>query len=93
MSKIDRYVMPTTAFVRDAELPLTARALGAWLLSHEPMIRFNVPTIARLNGCGEDQIKNALRALETAGYLSREQVNGTDGKIVGVEYRLAGVGS
>ena len=85
---VDRYVMLANAFVRDAELSLPARAVGAWLLSQAPGFRFNVPTIARLNGCGEDQVKSALRALEARNYLRREQVRGEDGTITGVRYLM-----
>jgi len=84
----DQYVGLANSFVRNPDLPLAARAVGAWLLSHSESYRFSVQGIATANRCGVDQVKAALRALEDGGYLTRQPVKDDAGWFVGIEYLM-----
>lgn len=61
------------AWLRDERLSLRAKGLLGQLLSHSEGWSVSIRSLAEKNNCGRDAIRSAVRELEEAGYLGREQ--------------------
>lgn len=68
---------------RDTRLSLKARGLFLLMWSLPPDWRYTVSGLASVAGCGRDAVKGALRELEAAGYLTREQSHAGNGTFGG----------
>lgn len=66
--------------VNDDRLSFRARGVLAWLLDKPDNWRWSSETLAAAGTEGRDAIRAALRELETVGYLTRDRVQGPDGK-------------
>jgi hypothetical protein len=69
----DQFTQIPNAWLRDKRLSLKAIGLLAQLLSHSPGWSISIAQLARHNDCGLDLIRNAVKELETCGYLERSQ--------------------
>lgn len=78
-------VLPT-AMLRDPRLGLKTKGLFAVMLSLPDGWEYSVSGLAHINGVGRDTIRNALKELEEAGYLTRERTHGEGGKFAGNVY-------
>lgn len=89
----DNFVTVSNAFMRDGQLSLKARGLGAWLMSHRDGWKLSVETIAKTVGekDGVAAVKSALQELEDAGYLTRSQARSASGKLGPMEYVISDV--
>lgn len=67
------------ALLLDGRLTLKARAIACILLSRPPGWEYKVSGLCTLASCGRDAMRAALRELERAGYLQREQPHDADG--------------
>ena len=74
--------------LRDAELNLQTKGLFCMMLSYPPDWTFSIGGLTKDAGCGRDKIRSALRNLENAGYLIREQVHAENGHFSGNCYVL-----
>lgn len=72
---------------------LSVEALGALtkMLSLPPEWDFTVRGLCTICGCGKTIIQRVLREMEEAGYLTRRQLHGENGKFGGNEYIVRSV--
>lgn len=75
-------VLPT-ALLRDPALTLQAKGLFAMMVAYPSDWEYSVRGLAADVGCGRDKIRTALKSLEDAGYLLREQQRGEAGQFSG----------
>lgn len=78
--------MLPNALLRDPRLSIKAKGLACLALSLPPGWEYSVAGLASVCGCGRDMIRGGLKELETAGYLTREQVHDDAGKFGGCRY-------
>lgn len=78
-------VLPN-AMLRDPALSLKTKGLMAVLLGLPEDWRYSISGLAQICGTGKETIRSALRELEEAGYLQREQTHGEGGKFGGNSY-------
>lgn len=76
------------AFIRDRRITWEARAIAAWMASHEATFRFSVDYIVRSGSAGRDKVRKVMAELEAAGYLKRVRVRNPDGSFGALVYRL-----
>lgn len=74
--------------LRDADLNLQTKGLFCMMLSYPPDWTFSIGGLTKDAGCGRDKIRSALKNLEEAGYLIREQVHAENGHFSGNCYVL-----
>jgi hypothetical protein len=72
-----RFTQIPNDWLRDTNLSLKAKGLLAQLLSHADGWSVSIQGLAKVNNCGKDAIRSAVKELEDFGYLSRIQ-NRTD---------------
>jgi hypothetical protein len=68
-----RFTQIPNDWVRDSRLSLKSIGLLAQLLSHSEGWNVTISSLATANNCGRDLIAGAVRELEGAGYLVRQQ--------------------
>lgn len=76
------------AFIRDQTISWEARAIAAWMASHDPTFRFTVDYIVRSGPAGRDKVRRIMKELETAGYLVRVRARNEDGSFGAIVHRL-----
>jgi hypothetical protein len=85
----DNFTIISNALLRDAALSFKARGMAAWLLGHREDFNLTMVRIAQMNACGEAGVRTAVKELEDAGYLVREQVRaGESGQFGETVYHL-----
>lgn len=72
--------------LHDKDLNLQTKGLFCMMQSFPDDWDFSVAGLAAMAGCSRDKIRNALRNLEDAGYLLREQVRAEKGQFSGNIY-------
>lgn len=82
------FTVLTNGVLRDPRLSLKTKGLFAVISSLPDDWRYSVSGLASFCGVGRDAIRAALKELETAGYLTREQLHGEQGKFGGNAYVL-----
>ena len=80
------YTVLPNALLRDPRLSIKAKGLACLTLSLPPGWEYSVAGLASICGCGRDLIRGALKELEQAGYLSREQIHDGNGKFGSCRY-------
>lgn len=73
MQRKGGYTILPNEILRDHELNLQTKGLFCMMLSFPEDWDFSIGGLASVAGCGRDKIRSALRNLEDAGYLIREQ--------------------
>ncbi len=68
------------AWLRDERLSLRSKGLLAQLLTHSNGWSVTIGNLAKVNGCGRDAVRSAVRELEEAGYLTRRQERSDTGE-------------
>lgn len=76
----DNYTIVSNSDVRDAKLSFRARGILCWLLSHKIGFQVTEQSIVDAGPEGRDAVRSALRELEAAGYLRRDQRRRADGR-------------
>lgn len=82
------YTIMSNAWIRDARLSWEARALLAWLISHDPTFTINEDTIINGGNAKRDKVRRMIAELEEYGYLVRSRKRGEGGKLGGVIYTI-----
>jgi hypothetical protein len=84
-----RFTQIPNDWVRDSRLSLKGIGLLAQLLSHSEGWNVTISSLATANNCGRDLIAGAVRELEEAGYLVRQQNRSTGGEFAEVVWWTA----
>jgi hypothetical protein len=84
-----RFTQIPNDWVRDSRLSLKSIGLLAQLLSHSEGWNVTISSLATANNCGRDLIAGAVRELEGAGYLVRQQNRSTGGEFAEVVWWTA----
>jgi hypothetical protein len=84
-----RFTQIPNDWVRDGRLSLKSIGLLAQLLSHSDGWNVTISSLATANNCGRDLIAGAVRELEEAGYLVRQQSRATGGEFAEVVWWTA----
>ena len=84
----DHFTQIPNDWLRDTRLSLKAIGLLAQIMSHTPGWRMSIRSLARVNGTGQDTIKNAILELEKCGYLvrSEKQTHNEDGTFADYDF-------
>lgn len=72
--------------IRDKRLSLKTKGLYAVMASLPDDWEYSIPGLASICGCGKDAIRSALKEMEDAGYLEREQTHDDSGHFSGYTY-------
>lgn len=80
------YTVLQNDMILDKRLSLKTKGLMAVILSRPDGWEFSVSGLAAFCNCGKDTIRGALKELETAGYLARQQLHGENGTFGGNVY-------
>ena len=83
------YTVLPNALLRDRRLSVKAKGLACVALSLPPGWEYSVAGLSRVAGCGRDMTRAALRELESAGYLAREQLHDSGGKFASCRYVIS----
>lgn len=88
VEKAGNYTVMSNAHLRDERLSLNARGLMSVMLSLPPDWNYTVAGLTAICKDGTAAIRAALKELEEAGYLIREQTHGEHGKFAETDYTL-----
>ena len=80
------YTVMSNHHLRNANLSLKAKGLLSMILSLPEEWNYTTRGLASICKEGVDAIGSALKELETAGYIVRRQLRGTNGRITDTEY-------
>mgnify|MGYP002798566841 FL=1 len=80
------YTVMSNHHLRNHELSLKAKGLLSMMLSLPDDWNYTTRGLAKICKEGVDAIGNALRELETAGYIVRHQLRDRQGRISDTEY-------
>ena len=80
------YTVMSNHHLRNANLSLKAKGLLSMMLSLPEDWNYTTRGLAKICKEGVDAIGSALKELETAGYIVRRQLRGTNGRITDTEY-------
>ena len=80
------YTVMSNHHLRNHELSLKAKGLLSMMLSLPDDWNYTTRGLAKICKEGVDAIGNALRELETAGYIVRNQLRDQQGRISDTEY-------
>ena len=86
IDKTRDYTVMSNHHLRDAELSLKAKGLLSMMLSLPEEWNYTTRGLAAICKEGTDCIGSALKELERAGYIVRNRLRDSKGKIVDVEY-------
>ena len=80
------YAAIPNAAMRDETVSIEARGLLAMLMTYADDWTFVFEHIQRTACVGRDKLRNMLRELAAAGYVSRETIRGDGGRVCGTEW-------
>lgn len=80
------YAAIPNAAMRDQALSIEARGLLALLMTYADDWTFVFEHIQNIAQVGRDKLRNMLRELEAAGYVTREVIRGEGGRVSGTEW-------
>lgn len=72
----------------DNELSYKSKGLLCQMWSLPDEWDFSVEGLSKLSSDGKDSVRSAIHELEESGYLQRESVRGSDGRLGSIEYHL-----
>lgn len=84
----DHFTIVPNAWLRDARLSRRARGLLVELMSHEPGWVTNTKRLAKNGPEGVAALTASLKELEACGYLVRERVRNTSGRLGEAQYTI-----
>lgn len=84
-AKRDKYTVIDNAVFMDNSISYKAKGLLCQMLSLPDGWQFSIEGLAALSSDGKASVSSALKELEEAGYLRREQIK-EDGRYAGVDY-------
>ena len=82
------YTVLQNDLIRDSRLSLKTKGLFAVIASLPPNWKYSVQGLCTVAHVGRDAVKSALKELEQAGYLRREQQHDNSGKFASCAYIL-----
>lgn len=88
MKRRGGYTVMPNAILRDTSLTLQSKGLFCMMASFPEDWDFSIAGLASVAGTGKDAIRSALKNLEEAGYLLREQSHSSHGHFSGNVYVL-----
>lgn len=80
--------IPNTA-LRDEKLSIEARGMLALLMTYSDDWTFNRDHLMKVAGIGRDKFQRIMRELMDAGYVRRQAVRGSEGKVAGSTWIIA----
>lgn len=86
IEKTRDYTVMSNHHLRNAELSLKSKGLLSMMLSLPEDWNYTTRGLAKICKEGTDSIGSALKELEQAGYIVRNRLRDSKGKIVDVEY-------
>lgn len=86
IEKTRDYTVMSNHHLRDAGLSLKSKGLLSMMLSLPEDWNYTTRGLAKICKEGTDSIGSALKELEQAGYIVRNRLRDSKGKIVDVEY-------
>ena len=86
IEKSKDYTVMSNYHLRDSNLSLRAKGLLSQMLSLPENWDYTIAGLAAINKEGKDAIRAAVQELEKAGYITRRQTSGADGKFSSNEY-------
>ena len=86
IEKTRDYTVMSNHHLRNAELSLKSKGLLSMMLSLPEDWNYTTRGLAKICKEGTDSIGSALKELERAGYIVRNRLRDSKGKIVDVEY-------
>lgn len=87
------YTILPNGLLRDSRLSLKTKGLFCMMLSFPGNWSYSVGGLCAVCGAGRDTVRGALRELEAAGYLEREQEHAANGRFGSTVYTLHTVSS
>ena len=88
IEKTKDYTIIHNRFLREKTMSMKTKGLMAYLLSLPEDWKIYVTELQNNHADGVTSIKNALKELESFGYLQRERIRDQYGKMIGMEYIL-----
>ena len=82
------FVQIPNSILTSADISLKAKGILALMLSLPDNWKFSIEGIASKCKESKECISNAIKELESAGYVKRTMKHGDDGKITGMEYEI-----
>ena len=82
------FVQIPNSILTSPDISLKAKGILALMLSLPDNWKFSIEGIASKCKESKECISNAIKELESAGYIKRTMMHGVDGKITGMEYEI-----
>lgn len=86
--KSNNFSIVSNKIIRDTRLSLKARGLLILMLSLPDNWEFSIAGLSTTSGEGKDSIRNGVKELESAGYLTRQRKHLPNGKLAEMEYTI-----
>ena len=86
VEKTKDFTVMSNHHLRNQQISLKAKGLLSQILSLPPDWDYSLAGLAAINMEGIDAVRDAVKELEKAGYITRERVRGPDGKLQGSIY-------
>lgn len=86
--KSNNFSIVSNKIIRDTRLSLKARGLLILMLSLPDNWEFSIAGLSTTSGEGKDSIRNGVKELENAGYLTRRRKHLPNGKLAEMEYTI-----
>lgn len=80
------FFMASNEFARDPSITPRAAKVYIYLISHREGWKVSVRSVAKATGLGKNTVAAALRDLEDAGFIDRQQLKDGSGQFAGTEY-------
>jgi hypothetical protein len=84
----DGFTMLPNTWIRDRRIKWAARAMLAWLLSHDAGFEVSMELLAKSGELGRDGVRATVQQLEKFGYLERKQRRDARGRIARTDWHL-----
>jgi hypothetical protein len=86
VEKTQNYTVMSNHHLRNESLTLKAKGLLSQMLSLPEEWDYTLAGLSAINREKVDAIREAVRELEHAGYITRSRVRGASGRLLGAEY-------